>query len=289
MNLHDKIDLYIDNRLSPQEKADFFEELKVNKVLKKEFDERIEFHNLMKKYFSYPYELLDIEELEELGLTKEDEINIMEDIEYSKELDDKTKNKSVKSFLSLFKEIHKPRLNRSLIITSYAAWVAAAVIFIVFFTLSGYYAFNYIKFNKKSEIAYQKYYAPHENSFIQDHAPDFITITNSGFVLDRKIEIPDYYKYDEVVRGSSSQNMNMVYFAFLKAQNEEEEIAIQSLEQFLEYNQPYAYPVVDYYYALLLLKRNDFRRAINILTELEDMNHSISIKASEVLKVLNNS
>ena len=79
----------------------------------------------------------------------------------------------------------------------------------------------------------------------------------------------------------------MIYFALIDAQNEKISVALQSIRQFLEYNDPFIYPEINLYYALLLLKDNNYNEAIEVLLVLSEMENDISAKAEEILKLLN--
>ena len=287
MTSFDKIDLYIDGLLSPEEKAAFIEELKVNKVLKKEFDERLEFHNCMKKHFQYPYEKLSHEDREKLELSEEDDFKINEDIEYAKALKNKNQTKIIKSFLSFYKKNHKFSVNKNIRLLTIISGVAAGLIIIIFLGLGVTNVYTYLKYNKSSEIAFNKFFTPQTDPFIIENKPEFIVINSSGLAIDKNYDLPDYYRYDEVVRGNNEQNLNVIYFALIDAQNEKISVALQSIRQFLEYNDPFIYPEINLYYALLLLKDNNYNEAIEVLLVLSEMENDISAKAEEILKLLN--
>ncbi len=286
MTLPDKIDLYIDDLLSPEEKVIFIEELKVNKGLKKEFDERIEFHKYLKKHFQYPYASMDPEELEDLSLSEEDELMINEDIEYYLERKDDSSEKGVASFKSFFHEIHKPGSKKNKKLYTIIAGIAAGMLIIFFAGLGVVNIYKYMSYKGKIEIVFHDYYAPQNDSFFIENKPDFITITNNGFELSEEQDIPHYYIYDDVVRGNNKDNLDMVYIALAQARENNTGAAIQILHDFIEYNEPYIIPEVNYYYALLLLKDHKYRKAITILKVLSEMDSPISRQAAEILKIL---
>lgn len=278
MNIQDKIELYLENKLSPGERKIFENEILINEDLAREVSRRKSVNILLKKLLRYPGSNVDSDK--NFNLSKIQNIEIEEDIiKYSKEYD----NKNDKGEEKLKKLLEKKKINPvknngnqfRLIVR-----VAAGFILATFFTFSIIY---HIKSGEREDFTFTNQTICEK--FPSNKDPLLRSLINSAMLFRQselnQLEYISPAKSDSINKSSQvlklSDAVNSLENSNLSDARHQFEALIKS--EFDDIN-----AAMLWYYSLLCIREENLQEAISALRELKAGRNFYSYKAKKVLK-----
>ncbi len=280
MNIQEKIELYFDNKLTPEERAIFEKEILTNPVLSDEVDRRKDLYNNISDLLSYSSMFSDKSDRE--IITRKEEMMIEEDIiRYHKEYVSVNPHQE-ENLVKQIKETYNSRIRKIFPVKKNLYKYAASLIFVFLFTTLIFYFLN--RYEKRNH----DYISLMITQLFPSEKDQYLNDLKQSFYVVRAIQ--ENNNLTEELSGQTDEGKLDLFLilsdAIANIENSELSAARDKLEiLFTEVNTDLL-PAVKWYYAILCFKEGDKNQASRILKSLADEKIYYSSQADTILMLI---
>jgi len=286
MSIKDKIELYIEGRLSEDEQKAFLNELKSDKELTDKVEEYKEIYNSLKKFLKYKSPKIKPDETEISIISNVDELLINEDLEkyyYEYKGEKSQTEKLLNDFVNKKKNKKYNIKNIQLPILIKIAAVFILIAFASFIVLknSGIEFFQ----NKYYKII-TSYYQPQNDPNILSFLPKELTFKDKTLQINNPPPNLAIIYYKDLQRGENTNNKRLFFHALFTFQDEKYYDAAVLFKQIRDSGEEEISAAAGYYFIISLIQLEKYGLALKEIDTMMEEDHDYHSQLMEIRKII---